>query len=290
MSSGLGLGLLFVALTLCGCGGGGSGDGSASSTGSTSSTSSAGSTGSSGSSGSAPGSTPSSGKAPTLVQLNTYQTQNTNGENNSNVSFKAATTKGNAIWVAVTVADYGGVHSISISDSQGNTFTQLDQQNDGAPGSQSVAHFYAANIVGDAAAPDTITVDWGYDDYKGILITEIAGVTAAPLVGHTSMIQDGLAAGTNNVTAGPITVASAQTPALLLAVSMNTSGGSSDTGGSGYPGPAAGSGMTSEATFWDWGQNLATFVTATVTDAESISSVFNAPDTDSFVTVAAVFH
>jgi len=278
MRSGLGVGLWLVAFTLCGCGGDG-GDGSASSA-----------TGAgSGLSGSAPGSTSSAGKSPTLVQMNTYQTANTNGENNSTLSFKSATTKGNAIWVVVTVADYGGVHTISITDTQGNTYTRLDQQNDGSPGSQSVAQFYAANIIGDAAAPDTITVNWGYDDYKGILITEVAGVTTTPLVGHASRIQDGLAAGSDNVTSGPITVASGQTPALLVAVSMNTSGGSSDTGGSGYPGPAAGSGMTPVATFWDWGQNLATFVTATVTDAESISSVFNAPDTDSFVTVAAVF-
>jgi hypothetical protein len=224
-----------------------------------------------------------------LVQINTYQTQNTNGENDSTVSFKSATTQGNAIWVAVTVPDYGGIHAISISDSQGNNYSQLDQQNDGAPGSQTVAHFYAANIVGDTSAPDIITVNWGYDDYKGILITEIAGVTTTPLVGHASRVQDNLAVGTNNVTSGPITVASTQTPALLLAVSMNTSGGSSDTGGSGFPGPAAGSGMSPVATFWNWGQNLATFVSATITDPETISSVFNAPDTDSFVTVAAVF-
>ncbi len=280
MRSAVGVGLLFVAFTLGGCGGdGGGSDGGAGSSKSTSSGAGAGT----------PVSTPSSGAPPTLVQMNTYQTQSTNGENESTLSFKSATSKGNAIWVAVTVPDYGGIHTISISDSQGNSYTQLDQQNDGAPGSQSVAHFYAANIIGDTSAPDTITVNWGYDDYKGILITEIAGVTTTPLVGHASRIQDGLAAGSNNVTSGPITVASAQTPALLVAVSMNTSGGSSDTGGSGFPGPAAGTGMTPVATFWDWGQNLATFVTATVTDAESVSSVFNAPDTDSFVTVAAVF-
>jgi hypothetical protein len=264
--------LLLFACALCGCGGDGSD-----------------SEGGAGSSKSTSGGSIASGTPPKLVQINTYQTQSTNGENDSTLSFKSPTTQGNAIWVAVTVPDYGGIHTISISDSQGNNYTQLDQQNDGAPGSQSVAHFYAANIVGDAATPDTITVNWGYDDYKGILITEIAGVTTTPLVGHASRIQDGLAAGTNNVTSGPITVGSAQTPALLLALSMNTSGGSSDTGGSGFPGPAAGSGMTPVATFWNWGQNLATFVTATVTDPESISSVFNAPDTDSFVTVAAVF-
>jgi hypothetical protein len=272
----LSLGMLIVAWTLAGCGGG-DGGGTSTATGTTS--------GSGGSGGS------SSSGAPALVQKNVYQTQDNpnDTENDSTVAFTSPTSKGNTIWVVVTVPDYGGIHTISISDTQGNTYTQLDQQNDAKPGSQSVAHFYAANIVGDTSTPDSITVNWGNDNYKGVLITEISGVTATPRVGHASNIQDGLAAGTNNVTSGPIAVGAGQTPALLLAVSVNTSGGASDTGGSGASGPAAGSGMTSVATFWDWGANLATFATAPVTSAESVSAVFNAPDTDSYVTVAAVF-
>jgi hypothetical protein len=64
----------------------------------------------------------------------------------------------------------------------------------------------------------------------------------------------------------------------------------SDTGGSGAGAPAAGSGLTTVTSTWDWGANLATFATGTVTGAESISATFNAPDTDNYVTVAAVFH
>jgi hypothetical protein len=289
----LSLGLLIVACALAGCGGGdGGGSSSSTGTGTGTGTTSGGSgtSGTGGGSGSGSGGSSPSG-TPTLVQKNVYQTQNADTENNSTVAFTKTTTKGNTIWVAVTVADFGGIHTISISDTQGNTYTQLDQQNDGQPGSQSVAQFYAANIAGDTSTPDTITVNWGNDDYKGILITEISGVTATPLVGHASNLQDALAAGTSNdVTSGAISVASTQTPALLLAVSMNTTGGASDTGGSGAGGPAAGSGMTPVATFWDWGANLGTFVTATITSAESVSAVFNSPDTDSYLTVAAVFH
>jgi hypothetical protein len=277
------LGLLMIVWLASGCGGGGGGGAA--------STSTSGSTGS-GSSGSSAGSGTSgtSTAAPTLVQMNTYQTTGSITENNSSVQFKSLTAAGHTLWVAVTVPDYGGIHTITVSDTQGNAFTQLDQQNDGPPGSQTVAQFYAANIVGDTTVADTITVNWSNDNYKGILITEVAGTTTAPLVGHASAIQDALAEGTNKVTSGPIAVGAAQTPALLVAVSVNTSGGASDLGGSGYPGPAAGSGMTPVATFWDWGATLATFVTASVTSAESVSSVFNSPDTDSYVTVAAVFH
>jgi hypothetical protein len=152
-----------------------------------------------------------------------------------------------------------------------------------------VAHFYAANIVGDTTTPDTVTIVWTNENYKGVLITEISGTTGAPLVGHSGNIQDKLAAGSNNVTSGGIAVGSGQTLGLLLALSMNTTGGSSDLGGSGYGGPSVGSGFTSVATLWNWGVDVATLETEPVTAVGSVAGLFNALDTDSYVTVAAVF-
>ena len=283
----LSIGLLFLACAVCGCGGGDGSGGTSAAAGSAA--------GSGTGTGTGTGSGSGSGTAggPTLKQWTTYQTADDPSvtENNSTLQFKSLTVKGDTLWVVATVPTYGGVHTISVTDSQGNTFMPLEQEDDVATGAtQSVAHFYATNIAGDTSTPDVVTVIWGNDNYKGILISEISGVSTASLVGQSSNIQDGLGAGANNVTSGPITVASAQTPALLLALSVNTSGGISDTGGSGAPGPAAGSGMTSQGAFWDWGANLATFVTASISSAESASAVFNAPDTDSYVTVAAVFH
>ena len=228
--------------------------------------------------------------APSLVQFAQVQTTNADFENDSTVQFPAPTRTGDAIWVAVTVPDFGGVHGISVSDTQGNAYTLLDQKNDGQPGTQTVAHFYAANIVGDNGTPDTVTVHWSSDNYKGILAGEIAGVTGAPLVGHSANIQDGLNAGTNNVTSGAIPVSSAQTPALLVALSMNTTGGDSDTGGSGFGGPAAGAGFVPRTVLWNWGTNLATLETSSITAAGNAVPLFNAPNTDSYLTVAAVFH
>ncbi|MGA2191369.1 MAG: hypothetical protein ABSH33_22870 [Steroidobacteraceae bacterium] len=224
------------------------------------------------------------------MQWNTFQTSGNADAGNSPVQFTAATKAGDTLWVAVTLSDFAGAHTISVTDTQGNTFTLLEQSNDGAPGSQSVAHFYAANIAGDATTPDTVTVVWSEENYKGVLIAEISGTTTAPLVGQANNIQDALGSGSNNVMAGPIDLTSAQTPALLVALSMNTSGGSSDTGGNGIGSPTVGSGMTPVTTMWNWGANLATFETATITGAESASSTFSALGTDSYVTVAAVFH
>jgi hypothetical protein len=234
------------------------------------------------------------GGGPQLVQYKLFQTSSNNDAVNTPVQFTSPTKAGDTIWVAVTLSDFAGVHTIAVQDSQNNTFTLLDQENDGAPGSQTVAHFYAGNIKGDGATPDTVTVIWTDEDYKGVLITEISGTSTAPLVGHGGHIQDGLGGGTNNVTAGAINVTGAQVPGLLVAVSMNTTGGASDIGGTGVGGPTAGSGFTQVDQFWNWGTNLATFETGTVTGAESATATFSATDTgstiDSYVSVSAVFH
>ena len=272
MKNGFRFALLLGAACLAGCGGSGGGSDSSGSSGS-----------SSGGSG--------GGSGPRLVQYNVGQTQQALGANSLSVPFKATTAAGSVLWVAVTLSDYAGAHTLAVSDTQGNAFTLLDQVDDAAPGSQTVAHFYASGIRGDSSSPDVVTVSWGNENYDGVLVAEVAGASAtAPLVGHSKDQQDRLAAGTNNVTSGPISVASTQAPALLVALSMNTSGGTSDIGGSGYGGPAAGSGLTTVASVWKWGVNLATFATASVSGTGTTSALFSAPDTDNFVTVAALFH
>jgi hypothetical protein len=204
-----------------------------------------------------------------------------------------ATTKGNAIWVAATVSNYGGTHTISVTDSQGNTYHALNQENDGRPGAQSVAHFYAADIHGGS---DTITVHWTSDNYKAVLAAEIGGVTASPLAGHQATIKDGqIAAGSNNVTSNAMTLNSA--PSLLLALTMDTNGGGSDTGGSGFCAIPAGVGFTEITQVWSWAPggyavcNLATFETMLIGNSGSWAGQFTTTHlSDPYVTVSAAFH
>jgi len=216
-------------------------------------------------------------------------------ELNSSVTFTQVTTKGNAIWVAATVSDYGGIHTISVTDSQNNTYQDLGQVNDGAPGSQSVAQFYAGNIAGGA---DTITVTWSADNYKGVVAAEIAGVQAAPLVSGAVVVQDGnLSAGNDNVSGGAIAVNSATSPAFMVALTMDTDGGGSDVGGSGYCAVPAGTGFAQVLQFWNWapsGQaacNLATLETKTLGSASAPAGTFTSTHlSDPYVTASAVFH
>jgi hypothetical protein len=215
-------------------------------------------------------------------------------ELNSSVTFTQVTTKGNAIWVVATVSDYGGIHTISVTDSQNNTYHDLGQENDGAPGSQSVAQFYAGNIAG---GPDTITVTWSADNYKGVVAAEIAGVQAAPLVGSSLAVQDGnLAVGNDNVSSGAMAMNPAS-PAFMVALTMDTDGGGSDVGGSGYCAVPAGTGSAQVLQFWNWapvGQvacNLATLETKTLSGTGVAAGTFTTPyPSDPYVTVSAVFH
>jgi hypothetical protein len=247
--------------------------------------------------------------APTLRQWSTAQTTGTAGfEQDFPTQFKTPTEKGSTIWVAATIPNDGGQNDLKVVDTQGNTFAALDELHDTGRGAQSVWHFYATNIKGDSGStPDTVTVQWANDNYKGVLIAEVAGATAASLVGHHGNIQaENAPSGEDTVTSGDIDVTASDAPALLLSASMDTYGGTSDEGGDDFPGPVAGSGYTSEGVLWNFdpGQtctgglacNLATFEAKTITGATtSAAGVFTAraPKTASvpgtYVTVAAVF-
>src|SRR5947207_13663529 len=89
----------------------------------------AGGCGGGGGASSSQGPTPSS-SGPTLVQTNTFQTTDANFATDTTLQFNAATKAGHSIWVAATVSDSGGAHTISVSDTQGNVYTLLDQVND----------------------------------------------------------------------------------------------------------------------------------------------------------------
>jgi hypothetical protein len=245
---------------------------------------------------------------PYLAQFATHQTVNTRREGNSTVQFNTLTTYGDTIWVAATVSDYGVDHTISVTDTQGNTYKPLGiPENDRAPGWQSVAHFYASKIPGDTSTPDTVTIHWGSDDYKGVIIAEIGGTHAIPLVGQSANIQDRLAQGVNNVTSGSIDLSALplNTSAIVVGLSMNTSGGSSNTGGSGYGAPSAGTCpplaatcFTQVAQFWDWGLPLAILETLSIVIPSAggdTAALFIAPPPNSsfqnnLVTVSAVFY
>ncbi len=243
-------------------------------------------------------------RGPNLVQYNSYTSSPCPANDpgcippfygNSSVTFNKTTTKGNAIWIAATVSDYGGTHTITVTDSQNNTYYELNQANDTQPGAQSLAQFYAENIRGGS---DTITVNWTSDNYKGVVAAEIGGIAASPLVGHSVQIQDGkLVSASDNVSSNTISVPSGKTPALIIALTMDTDGGNSDTGGSGYCAVPVGTDYALITQLWNWSPggrpvcNLATLETRTITSSSGVAGAFTTSHlSDPYVTVSAAFH
>ena len=85
-------------------------------------------------------------------------------------------------------------------------------------------------------------------------------------------------------------------PSFMVALTMDTDGGGSDLGGSGYCAVPAGSGFVQVAQLWNWavaGQpacNLATFETKTMTGTGAATGAFTTTHlADPYVTVSAVF-
>jgi hypothetical protein len=117
-------------------------------------------------------------------------------------------------------------------------------------------------------------------------------------VGNSLDIQDGnLASSSDSVRSNEISVSASATPALLVALTMDTDGGGSDIGGTGFCAVPAGSGFTQVTQTWTWtvaGQaacNLATLETKIVTGASNVAGTFTTNHlADPYVTVATVFH
>jgi hypothetical protein len=238
----------------------------------------------------------SSPPQPTVVQFNTSGVLVfTPNSLNTSLAFTKLTKAGDAIWVAVTVPNNpSGPWSISVSDSQGNTFKKLNQVNDGAPGNQTVAHFVATNIWGDVTKPDTITVHWPSDNYKGVIIAEVAGASgAAVLEGNNARVMDGVVGpGTGDARSYSWT---GKPNTLILAVSMNTYGGCSDEGGTGQPGPGAGIGFTNQLKTWASSDcpsiPLATFETMISNATGNINGAFDSSSgTNYYASVAVGFN
>jgi hypothetical protein len=224
-----------------------------------------------------------SATGPTLVQYK--QAVFGNSSTSGTLSFDNPIKQGNVIWAVVTIDNQSGTPNVKITDSAKNVFMQLDQKND-VPGEQSLIHDWAHIAANDGATPDSVTVTWTVESFKALLIAEVSGVSAAPLVGTSANIQDMLGVGTNLATSGAVTVSAAQVPALMIAVSANVSNASG--GGA----PSVGTGYMGVGGIWEFNGTspFATLETLTLTSAMTLPALFSPVSMDDYLTVMAVFH
>jgi hypothetical protein len=128
-------------------------------------------------------------------------------------------TSGNLIAVFVTY--YYGVHgdpaTTTITDTAGNTYTQVDTRDNGA--SQKIISFYAKNIVGNASNVVTATFS-SNTIYTDIFVLQYSGLdTASPLDAHTT----GTASASTSVTSSSFTTS--QADEVIVAGAFDDTGG-----------------------------------------------------------------
>lgn len=170
---------------------------------------------------------------------------NPTGQVNSYSFAGPTTTPQSALIYFETLSDYGNLHTdLGLSDTQGNSWALLDQENTSRTGgAQTIASWLALNTKGGANTyTQALTSTGDTEDYQAGFIVEVGGITASPLLGHSGSTQNALAPGQNAIQSGLIAVSSAQCPCVLVGLGFNTSA-------SGTPvAPTPGTGMTQLAT------------------------------------------
>lgn len=136
----------------------------------------------------------------------------------------ASTTTGNLIWVWANAQNSGA--TITVTDTAGNTYTQIGtpvQSNPGGGGVNYGYQFYAKNITGNAS--NVVTMHGTFAGYTVIAMYEISGLDiVSPLVDNKT------AAGTGN----PAATASLTLSGSSIILAGTEQDGQSIVAGSGY--------------------------------------------------------
>ncbi len=225
---------------------------------------------------------PGKGGQPVVRQIASNVTGVSVSGSSLSVQFSRPTLPGSAIWVVVSSPDhdYSSPFVFQVADTQRNHYQFVGQKNDFNNGIQSVADFIAFFTHGGGAEGETVTFTLtedgtvASDNYLGIFVAEVTGVDSDSFT-HSENNNVDPPEGIDQVSSGPMT---AHAPVFVLAASMNVDGGASDTGGSGYGGPAASADLIEEGPiFWamDGTVPLSTFETGVLTpSAGSVTAYF----------------
>lgn len=221
-----------------------------------------------------------------MRQFASADTQGNRGTQVLTVRFPNPTLAGSAIFAWSRSAIDGQTENFArFTDDKGNTYIATGDRQSDPDGRVNAAQAtaYAANV---AAGTSLVTATWNpFGDYRSIVIAEVTGVSAQPLIAHQSNIQRSTAGGTGNLTSGNFTVA--VVPALVIAISTNES----QTSGPPYA-PGAGPNFQSLGTVTNYGlpADFARLEYRVLTASGQSQALFNAPAADEFLSFAVVFH
>ncbi|HWX30518.1 MAG TPA: hypothetical protein VNZ53_24130 [Steroidobacteraceae bacterium] len=173
------------------------------------------------------------------------------GDNSSgwNVTLRGVQ-PGSTIYVVGTWPNFTDNYpTMAVTDSGSNTYRLLDRHDDrttlqlGIQGTQSMGHWYAANVGGGDYTINMAPMPQTFEDWVGIVAFEVAGVSSTPLDGHALNPQTGIAPGMNTVIA---TVTSTKSSGILIAVTFDDIDATAPTQ------PLAGSAFTGVGPLWDF--------------------------------------
>jgi hypothetical protein len=152
---------------------------------------------------------------------------------------------GSTIYVVGTWPNFSNTYpTMAVTDSGSHTYTLLDRYDDkkvlmkGIQGTQSMGHWYAANVGAGSYTINMAPVPQTFEDWVGLVAFEVAGASSTPLDGHTLNFQAGIPPGSNTVNA---TVTTNNSSGILIAVTFDDIAFTAPTE------PLASSGFTSVA-------------------------------------------
>jgi hypothetical protein len=202
---------------------------------------------------------------------------------------------GSTIYVVGTWPNFASSYpTMGVTDTGTNTYIQLDRYDDrtnfnlGIQGTQSMGHWYAANVkagnytINMAPSPATV------EDWVALAAFEIAGVAASPLDGHALNFQSSVPPGTNTVTA---TVTNAASSGIIVAVTFDDIDSTAPTV------PLAGSGFGDLGSLWDFtktGKFSARAEYSLISSSGAHTATFSPQEggqqSPNYMTPAAIFH
>jgi hypothetical protein len=156
---------------------------------------------------------------------------------------------GSAIYVVGTWPNFSNTYpTMAVTDGT-NTYTLLDRHDDlklfnlGIQGTQSMGHWYAANVPAGSYTINMAPHPATFEDWVGLVAFEVAGVAAAPLDGHVLNFQANVPPGANTVDA---TVTNSGSSDIQIAVTFDDIDYTAPTV------PLVGSGFSDAGSLWDF--------------------------------------
>lgn len=132
--------------------------------------------------------------------------------------------EGSTIYVVGVFPNFASTYpNMAVSDGT-NTYTLLDRYDDlpllnqGIKGSQTVAHWYAANVPAGSYSINMAPSPATFEDWVGVVAFEITGASSEPLDGHAISFQGDLAPGTDTLN---VAVTNTSTQGLYIAFTFN---------------------------------------------------------------------